>query len=188
MPTQQRSQSVLEPEPEPERGDGETRRKVVDVVDLSSSPPVVARAHKHAARSQAATTAAASIPKYKGSSKIHTFFNSSKSTLPDQSKGTGEMSEAGMGMGIGMPASKEKEKGKEKENEQRKKKKKIITLRASLAGAWKEVSEDEADAVEREEEMGGKGTEGKGVGVARVRREGRWRMSQVEVLDLTGGD
>ncbi len=65
--------------------------------------------------------------------------------------------------------------GEEEEVAVKETKKKVFMLRQSLPGGWKEVDEDE---VEKEEE--------------RMRRRGRkredwgrWRESQVEVLDLT---
>ncbi|KAL2068923.1 hypothetical protein VTL71DRAFT_15261 [Oculimacula yallundae] len=60
-----------------------------------------------------------------------------------------------------------------------KKGKRFVTLRESMQGSWKEISEEEM--------LGREIDDAKGVGKGRERKKGKaWRMSEVEVLDLTG--
>lgn len=66
-----------------------------------------------------------------------------------------------------------KEKGKRKTKQG----KRYIIIRDSLAGAWKEVGEDEVEQQEKkriEKERGGEG-----------KSRARWRMSEIECLDLS---
>ncbi|CZS89875.1 related to DNA repair endonuclease rad2 [Rhynchosporium agropyri] len=64
-----------------------------------------------------------------------------------------------------------------------KKGKRFITLRESLEGSWKEISEEEMLGKEKEKEEKEKRMTRRGGG---RQGKGAWRMSEVEVLDLTG--
>lgn len=62
-----------------------------------------------------------------------------------------------------------------------KKGKRFITLRESLEGSWKEVTEEEM--LEKEKEK--RSRAGKGLGNQNGKEVKRWRFSEVEMLDLT---
>lgn len=177
-PAMRHSQSRFIPAPVPEKDNLKVVRKVVDVIDLSSSPPTASHFPVHpqsqSPQSQSPTpTRSPKIAKqkYKASSTIQSFLNSTKSAQINNNTNTKSNGT------IATTKTTTKKQAKVK-------RRKIITLRASLAGAWRELSEDEAD-LDGQKEIG----DGKGMGrVGKERREGRWRMSEVEVLDLTGAD